>query len=196
MKVILRSLLFLLVAINSSASAGVFNIPHFTAPGSFAVGLEPEFTLNNGANAAINVRYSHGLNELNNFHAILGTGGVERAFRFGGAYSFDFFPDVPKQPGIGLALQALYINRFDSGGMEITTIPYIHKSLTAKGATFEPFMAFPVGISLANGRYHYIGTLAFGSLFQHNEHFNSIVEVGIKMNNSDTYISGGLVYNR
>ena len=177
-----------------SASASVFNLPHFTPPGHFGIGLEPELTFGDNSNAGFNLRYTHGLNELNNLNAFFGTGGDARQFRIGGAYTFDFFPDVPNQPGIGLALQGLFVKRFDVGTIELTLIPYLHKTLSSNQQVFEPFLAVPIGLTLAEGRYQYISTLSIGSLFHHNEHFSSVIELGVKLNNVDTYISGGVIY--
>src|SRR4051812_30956228 len=80
------------------ATAGVFDMPQFVAPGEFAIGLEPEITLSDGAGLATNLRYTHGVSDLSNASAIIGTGGGLRQFRVGGNYTFDFFPDIEKQP--------------------------------------------------------------------------------------------------
>ena len=178
------------------ASAGVFNLPHFTAPGSFAIGLEPELTFGDSTNGGFNARYSHGLNELNNLNMFVGTGGDSRQFRLGSAYTFDFFPDVDKQPGIGMALQGLYVRKLKIGTVELTAIPYVHKTFTSNQQIFELFVAAPLGLALAEGKYQYITSLALGSMFHHDEHFSSVIELGIKLNNVDTYLSGGVIYYR
>src|SRR4051812_7534452 len=80
-----------------SAQAGVFDLPRFVHPGEFAIGIEPEIMLSNGSGVGVNLKYTHGLSDLNNLQIILGTGGGPRQLRFGGAMTFDFFPDLDKQ---------------------------------------------------------------------------------------------------
>lgn len=176
------------------AGAGMFNIPHFTLPGKFSTGIEPELDFTTPTSLAINLRLSYGLNDLNNLHAIVGTGGAARGFRVGGAYTLDFIPDVGSQPGLGIALQTILVQISGTGTVELTAAPYVHKTLVYGQTLFEPFIAYPFGLDLADGMYRYVGTLAVGSLFHHNEHIYSVVELGIKMNNTSTYVSGGVVY--
>lgn len=78
----------------------------------------------------------------------------------------------------------------------MTVIPYLHKSIKREDVTgaIEPFVAVPMGVALSQGTYHTITSLVFGSLFQHTEHFQSVLEFGISMNQANTYLSGGIVY--
>src|SRR4051812_44461440 len=77
--------------------AGVFNLPHFVTSGQFAIGVEPELLMTGTASLGVDLKYTHGVSELSNLTGIIGTGGGSRQFRFGGAYTFDFFPDIEKQ---------------------------------------------------------------------------------------------------
>lgn len=173
---------------------GVFNLPHFVTPGEFAIGVEPELVTTGTAALGINIKYTHGVNDLSNFTGILGTGGGSRLFRVGGNYTFDFFPDTGNQPGIGLALQGLFVQLPNTGSLETTAIPYIHKSFKTDQGPIEPFLAIPVGLSLAQGTYQSLSSVVLGGLFQHSEHLRSVFEFGISISNASTYISGGLVY--
>jgi hypothetical protein len=196
---------FLLAIGSAPVQAGVFNYPHFVTPGEFAIGVEPELTLTNGAGAAINARYTHGLNDLLNLTGIVGTGGGPRQFRLGAAATFDFFPDIQGQPGIGITLQTLWIKvptagRPDgsddtSGQFELTGIPYIHKSIVTKdNGEIEPYVGVPIGMAFQNGQYKALATVAVGSMIKHSDHFRSTIEFGIAVNHTDTYLSGGITY--
>ena len=188
------SFLFWLLATTQSFG-GVFNLPHFVTLGEFAVGMEPELIFMNGATPGVNLKYTHGVSDMNNLTGILGAGGAGRGFRVGGAFTFDFFPDLEKQPGIGLAIGALFVQLPTAGSVELTGTPYIHKNLTYEdNIVIEPFFAVPIGLSLSQGLYQPIATLAFGALFQHNEHFKSVVELGVGLGNTSTYLSGVVVY--
>lgn len=175
--------------------AGVFSTPHFIPPGSSAVGLEPELVLSNGSGFGFNARFTHGVNELNNATLILGTGGGQRRFRAGGNFTFDFFPDIESQPGIGIAVQGMYYRLKTHGQFELTGTPYLHKTFVSEGGnTLEPFLAVPFGMAFASGSYHALSSLAIGSIFKKSESISYIVELGIAINRTDSYVSGGIVY--
>lgn len=188
------------------ARAGSFDLYRFVNPGSWAVGVEPEFILTHGAGFGGNLKFTYGATELNNLTGIIGTGGGDHKFRVGGNFTFDIIPDIDKQPGIGIALQAIYyriaVPMATSGvaaqtvaQLELTAIPYLHKAFkTAAGTEFEPFVTFPVGLSLNGGQYLGLTSLAVGSMFKSSEHFRYVVELGIAINHTDSYISGGVVY--
>jgi hypothetical protein len=178
----------------SVAQGGVFNTYHFVTQGQFAVGLEPEMYFQGGAHYGMNARYTHGLSDLSNFSVLLGAGDDYRGLRLGSTYTFDFFPDVGNQPGIGLALQGIYVRTFGSGALELSAIPYVHKHFTSEGVQFEPFVAIPFGTTLSNGTYVGTLTLAMGSMFVLSPHFNAVGELGVGLSNTDTYLAGGIAY--
>lgn len=186
--------LALISCVGSESLAGVFNLPRFVQPKEYSLGLEPEFNFGGVNGLAINMRGSLGVTEMNNVHVVLGTGSGPRQFRAGGAFTFDFFPDVDNQPGIGLALQGLFVQYPTTGSVEITGIPYIHKAFKTDSGTFDPFLAVPVGISMFGGQYQPIVTLTMGTQYQINEHFSSVLELGVGLTNINTYLSGGVVY--
>lgn len=176
------------------AQAGVFNLPRFIQPKEFAIGAEPEFNFGTVNGVGTNLRGTLGLSDTNNVSVIVGLGTGPRLFRVGGAFTFDFFPDTDGQPGIGLALQGMFIQLPGTGSVELTGIPYIHKSFKSSYGAFDPFLAVPVGLSLAGGTYQPLVTLTVGTQFQHSEHFSSVAEFGAGLSNTNTYISGGVIY--
>ncbi len=178
----------------ATAHAGVFNIPHFVPQGEFAVGAEPELILTNGAGIGGNVKYTQGLTSFADAQGFIGTGSGPQKFRVGGSLIFDFFPDVDKQPGIGIATQLGYFRLRDSGQLELTAIPYIHKAFQSGEGEVDPFLAIPFGWGFQNGQYIPISTLAVGASFKSSEHLSYIAEFGIAINHRESYLSGGIVY--
>jgi hypothetical protein len=178
----------------ASSQAGVFNIPHFVPQGDFAVGLEPEFVLTSGAGVGANLKVTHGITTFANAGAFLGTGTGPQKFRVGGNLTFDFFPDVDKQPGIGISTQLGYFRLEDSGQLELTATPYIHKAFKSGDNEIDPFLAVPFGWAFQNGSYVPISTLAIGAIFKATEHLSYIAEFGIAINHRESYLSGGIVY--
>ncbi len=176
-------------------AVGVFGTPRFISPGSGAIGFEPELILSNGAGVGANVRYQYGLTDLNNVQAILGTGSGPRKFRVGGNATFDFFPDVEGQPGIGIATQAIYYRLKEGRGMlEVTAIPYLHKAFISGSNEIEPYIAIPFGGNFSEGRYEATSTFSVGSMFKSTESIRYLVELGVAINHAESYVSGGLIY--
>ena len=187
---------FSLLSFAPQAEAGVFNLPYFLVPGRSSLGLEPELVLSNGAGLGFNAKYTYGLNDLNNVTAIVGTGTGPRRFRVGGNMTFDFFPDVEGQPGIGIAAQGVYYRLPVDGRFELTGIPYLHKNFITAGNEVDPFLAIPLGMGFSNGTYQVISNVVVGTIFKNpaiaNVRFS--LELGINVNHSESYISGGAIF--
>ncbi len=183
-----------LALVSNAAEAGVFNIYHFVKPGSSAAGVEPEVNFSNGAGVGFNLKYTYGLNELSNVQAIIGSGTGPRRFRIGGNMTFDFFPDVPGQPGIGLATQLIYYRLPDNGVLEITGIPYIHKAYKADDHNIEPFAAVPLGVGFSDGNYFVLAQFVIGTMYHATENLSYVAELGVNINHLESYVSGGAVY--
>jgi hypothetical protein len=184
--------------LSSAAWAGVFNMPHFVSPDRSVLGIEPEAVLTSGGGVGMNLRYTHGLSESSNLTGIVGTGSGPRGFRLGAAMTFDVFPDAASQPGVGFGAQGLLVQLTQAAALELTGFPYIHKRFPASEAqrviAMEPFLALPIGLGLTQGSYRMITSLSIGSLFEHNEHFKSIVELTMGLSGSETILSGGVSY--
>lgn len=175
--------------------SGTFNLVHFTPFEGFAVGVEPEILLTGGTGLGFNLKYTHGISDMINTTAIIGTSDSSRRFRTGVNLVFDFFPDAAGQPGIGMGIQALYFRLKDSRNqIELTAIPYIHKTFMSESREIEPFISFPLGIALSSGRYETISLINIGSLFKATDHFWYCAEFGIAINHTQTYFSGGIIY--
>jgi hypothetical protein len=177
------------------AFAEVFNIPNFVPQGKVALGLEPILILSDGAGVGFNARYTQGFTDFMDGSLLLGTGSGPERFRVGANVVFDFIPDVDNQPGIGIAVQSIYYRLPSAGLLELTGVPYIHKSFaTSGGGAVDPFLAFPLGFNFSDGVYQVTSTLAVGSSFKQTEHLSFIAELGIELNHSESYLSGGIVY--
>lgn len=186
-----------LLSTGPQAHAGVFNLQKFVEPGLFALGLETEVILTSGAGVGFNARYAHGITDLLNLHGILGMGTGPREFRVGAAMTLDFFPDIDNQPGIGIAVQSLFVTMpLNLAQLEVTGIPYIHKAFSISGNELDPYLAVPTGIIFdSNGRYHYLGQVNVGALFKPIERFRFNLEVGVQYwPSTEATVSGGVIY--
>ena len=180
--------------------ASVFTLPQFIEHKSWAIGFEPEATLEStnptgGAGVAITTKFTYGITPLSNLQLGIGSGSGEKSFRFGGAYTFDFIPDLQGQIGAGLGIQAYYFNlRNASGKLETQAFPYLHKKFPGSGISFDPYVAMPYGVSFVSGSALAIWQLALGTFFKTSEHLGYNTELGLNLKNSDTYLSVGVTY--
>lgn len=178
-----------------AAFAGVFNTPQFVLEDRFAIGIEPELVFSDPAGAGVNAHYTHGVSDLLNAGAVVGYGGGKRKFRVGGKAVFDFFPDTEDQPGIGIAAQGLFVDLKQGSQLELSLIPYIHNLFVSDENTFDPFVAVPFGIAIGSGDIMGQATVVVGSNFKQSEHFGFVLELGVEVSNTDTYLSGGVIYS-
>ena len=175
--------------------AGVFDIPHFVDSGDFKIGLVPEVTFQHPSGVGMNFKYTHGISDVFNLQGVIGTGGGTKQFRVGSALTFDAFPDTDAQPGLGIAVQAIYLRRFEEKGeLEVSLVPYLHKTFTTGSSAFDPFVAFPIGWAVESETTRSRMTLAVGSMFNANDSVRYVVEMGVNVKNSASYFSGGIVY--
>ncbi len=196
-----KSLLFVaalaLLAPFPVAHAGVFNLQKFVEPGLFAVGLEPEVIVTAPAGVGANAKYTHGITDLINLQGTVGMGTGPREFRVGAAITFDFFPDIDNQPGIGVASQVMFMTLpLGAARVDVTGIPYIHKAFHMSGNELDPYLGLPTGIIFgSNGLYYFQGIVAAGALFKPIERFRFNLEVGVQyMPSTEVTISGGVIY--
>lgn len=179
------------------AKAGLFNLPRFVEPGKNAVGVEPEVTLTSGGGFAGNLHYTQGLTDLNNLHLLLGMGTGVRRFRIGASFTFDFFPDVGDQPGMGIATQGVYYRyKGGFGQLETALIPYLHKSFhRGSGDQIEPYFAIPIGPAFRSGEYTWTTQVVMGAIYRRTDtDIQFVGEVGVNVNKTESYVSGGILY--
>ena len=187
---------FILLALHSPtrAHAGLGTLTHFIAPGEFSLGADIDLTLTSGAGVAGNLKFTQGVNELVNMTAVLGSGCGPRRFRVGGNMIIDFIPDIDGQPGMGFAIQGIYFRLPDSGQLELTGIPYLHKTFVSGNNEIEPFLGLPLGAAFSEGRYRALSQVVAGSMFKSSAKFRYTMEFGIAVNNTESYIAGGITY--
>lgn len=189
--------LSLFLCLASTAEAGVFNMARFVDKGTNAFGFEPEAVMSNGGGIAANLRYSQGVTELNDVFGLVGTGTNVRNFRIGGGMTFDFIPDMENQPGLGVGLQGIYYRyKGGVGQLETSIVPYIHKNFgNGQGNFIEPFLAVPFGPAFHSGKYDWLATVALGAIFHEDKSpVRFIAECGVNVNKTESYFSGGILY--
>jgi hypothetical protein len=194
----------LLVVSSQTLLADIFGLAHFIAPQSYSLGLEPVLIMHNGlvsgSGFGINVKGTYGISNLSNFILTVGTGAGPQRFHWNGTFSLDFFPDYQNQPGIGMALGLGTTNNGQETGWEAVSTFYVHKTIalhpdeSGKQFILEPFLAIPLGLWLAKGRYFVESSVTIGSFYHFSEKWSSVAELGIGFQHTNTYLSGGMIY--
>ncbi len=181
----------------STVWAGFFTMPHFVPQGQFTLGLEPEIAFTSGGSFGTNFRYTQGLNETSNITGVFGTGSGSRGLRGAVAMTFDVFPDSAKQPGVGFGAMGNLMQRDNLGEVGLGGFAYIHKNFELTNnyiKAVEPFLAVPLALELLAGGFRMVSAVSLGTMFLHNPHLRSVLEVTVGINGSDTLISGGVAY--
>lgn len=201
---ILGLVLITLSAAEVGYSVGVTTLPRFVEPAKFAITLEPELTFGSQAGLGVNGRYTQGVSDYVNLTGVLGTGVGPRQFRVGFGPTFDFFPDVDRQPGIGINVQAFY-SRIDPGivdgasdqygRFEALATPYIHKAFHLKsGREIDPFFAVPFGVGAGGRPAQGLASAVIGILFKPVSRVRVSAEIGVPIVGMDAYFSTSIAY--
>jgi hypothetical protein len=78
----------------------------------------------------------------------------------------------------------------------VQAMPYVHKTFFSaeKGTEIEPYFAVPFGLGFSDGNYRAITQFVIGGMFKSSEKVRTILEFGIALNNTESYLSTGVVY--
>ncbi len=226
----MRGALIIFAILNSvHAHAGAFWLTDFVLPDSWALGIEPELILDEDSGLGIQAHFKKGFTDLVNGSVFVGTGDSKRRFRTGGELVFDLFPENESQPGIGFAAHGAYIRRLHpdlvsraagqrQGVLELTVIPYVHKSFvsgiktreTAKKAdgtatedeavaksedrALDPFVALPIGWNFADSHYQPMAQFILGVVIKTSANFHWNFELDMPIQHAQLTVSGGVAY--
>jgi len=185
----------LLIASTAQAMTTINTLPRFIEPQKWALGFEPAVAFSQNASLAGVGKFSYGLSDWNNLQLVFGNGTGDHQFRAGMQLTADIFPDYDGQPGIGIGGSVQYSRFTNLGQLELSVFPYIHKALNLSGTKeIEPYIAFPFGMNFRDGNYLPTSQLVVGAMFQNTKYFRYSFELGMAINNTDSFVSGGVTY--
>lgn len=188
-------LTFALLCLPTASDAAIFDAPDILQENSGAVGAFGELLLSDPTSEGVEVRGRYGLSDDLNVAAILGTGSKSRQKRFGGEVVYNLIPDWDGQLGLSLLGTAMYLERFNSGGIHLRAGIMAHKKF--EGFGLNPaivYLALPFQFDGRSNRYTTGGQVVLGTLMDLVEggHFYGAGEGGVKLGNADSYILAGL----
>lgn len=175
--------------------ATVFDAADILPPNAGAVGAMGEIVLTDPTSEGAEVHARYGLTEDWNVGVILGTGDKDKNFRFGGQGIFNLLPDWEKQLGLSFLGKALYLRRYDTGGLQLQVGPILHKRITGwtslpanvhAGFFWEP--------EVRSGSSSSGTQIEVGSNFDIAQQGKAYVdaELGIKLARTDSYVLVGI----
>ena len=185
----------LIMFVPHQSQATVFDAADILPPNSGAIGTMGEIVLTDPTSEGLEVHGRYGLNEDWNVGAILGTGDKDKNFRLGGEGIFNLLPDWEKQVGLSFLAKALYLRRFETGGIQLQGGAIVHKRITGwtnlpanihAGIFWEP--EFRSGSSSSGTQ------IEIGSNFDIADQGRAYVaaELGLKLARTDSYVLLGI----
>lgn len=128
-----KILLCLLSLLPAAAYATVFDAADILPSNSGAISAMGEILLSDPTSEGVELHGRYGLSDDWNVSAILGTGTKEKNFRFGGQGVFNLLPDWEGQVGLSFLGKALYLRRYEKGGLQTQVGPVVHKRFKGWG---------------------------------------------------------------
>jgi hypothetical protein len=177
------------------SQATVFDAADILAPNAGAIGAMGEIVLTDPTSEGLEGHARYGLNEDWNVGAIVGTGDKDKNFRLGGEGIYTLLPDWEKQLGLSFLAKALYLRRYETGGIQLQVGAILHKRITGwtnlpanlhAGIFWEP--EFRSGNSSSGTQ------IELGSNFDIADQGRTYVaaEVGLKLARTDSYVLLGI----
>ena len=177
-----------------TAHATVFDAADILPENSGAVSAFGELLLSDPSSEGIEVHSRYGLTDDWNVGAVLGTGTKDKNFRFGGEGVFNLLPDWQGQVGLSFLGKALYLRRFEKGGLQTQIGPIVHKRFTGWGGwPANVHAGFLWQFEARSGDVSSGSQVVLGSDFDigAKSRYYMTTEIGVKIARSDSYILVG-----
>lgn len=177
-----------------SAQAAVFDAGDILPKNAGAISGFGEILLSDPTSEGIEARGRYGLNEDWNVGAMIGTGTKEKNFRMGGEAIYTLLPDWEGQVGLSFLGDAVYLRRYETGGLQMRVGPLLHKRITGWGGLPADLHTGLFWQIEARQDHLTSGTqIELGSNFDLSEagRYYMGAELGIKLAKTDSYILVG-----
>lgn len=157
--------------------------------GQYQIGAEPQFLLNHGGGANMNVFFDAPVNDSTSARITLGGGSVD--FSTMASLKFVPFPDVDNQPAIGVRV-GVGAARDESENILFGQVaPLVSKKVDTEYGLMTPYVAVPFELMNTKEDNHGSSQFVVGSEYTHPDlpqaRFGA--EVGMELSKSYTYLS-------
>lgn len=179
---------------NTYAYFGTVTTGDMLVPGQYSGGLETQFVTNEDSGANLVGHFEGALNEDFNYLAELGFGTTD--FHSSARLKWVPFPDVDRQPAIGLIGGLGYSQYDDSSELSFRIQPIVSKKFVTDIGDLIPYVSLPVGVRSYDDETFSPVQLVFGAELK-TLYFKNLTffgEVGFELSDAFTYISFAGVY--
>ncbi|QDK37540.1 hypothetical protein [Bdellovibrio sp. NC01] len=157
--------------------------------GSYQVGFEPQLLTDKDSGGNFNLLLDAPLNDSTSARVVLGGGTID--FNAFASVKFVPFPDVDKQPAMGIRLGAGIARNEDDNILQLQAAPLLSKKYDTDYGLAVPYFAIPFTFLNTKDENFVATNLAIGSEFHYHEWNNVTLggEIGLDLNKSWSYIS-------
>jgi hypothetical protein len=164
------------------------------SPGQYGASLETQFVTQNNSGANLVGRFDGAYSRDLNYRAELGFGSTD--FHASGMVKWIPFPDVDKQPAIGLMGGLGYAQYDDNSEVSLKAYPLISKRFIVDIGEIVPYASLPIGIRSYGGETLVPVQFTAGSELKtlYFKDLTFFAEIGFNLSNSFSYISFAALY--
>lgn len=189
---LLATILFLasaLMAREAQAFYSVMDTGSLLKEGHYKLGVETQFVTSGDQGVNLNARMDGPITDELNWKAELGVGTTD--FLAGGYVKWVPFPDVEKQPAVGLIAGALYAHYEHINEISLRVAPFISKKFGFEFGDLTPYFALPMGLRSADSSTQVPVQASFGAEFRPSafEKINFLAEMGFDVVKAFPYFS-------
>lgn len=156
---------------------------------TYQVGLEPQLLTNKNSGGNLNIFIDGPVNDSTSARLLLGGGSVD--FNAFASVKWVPFPDVDRQPALGLRLGA-GLSRINSDNIvQLQAAPLLSKKYNTDYGLAVPYFALPFTFNNTKSENFVATNLSVGSEFHYHEWKAVTIggEIGLDLNKSWSYIS-------
>lgn len=157
--------------------------------GSYQVGIEPQLLTSKDSGGNINVFFDTPVNDSTSARILLGGGSID--FNAFASVKWVPFPDVDKQPAMGLRLGAGVARNESENIIQLQAAPMVSKKYETEYGLAVPYFAVPLTFLNTKNENFVATNLTVGSEFHYHEWNNMTLggEIGLDLNKSWSYLS-------
>lgn len=159
------------------------------APNTYQVGFEPQLITSKDAGGNFSIFFDAPVNDETSARVLLGGGTID--FNAFASVKWVPFPDVDKQPAMGLRFGAGIARNEDENIIQLQAAPLLSKKYDTEYGLAVPYFALPFTFLNTKDENYVATNLAVGSEFHYHEWKGVTLggEIGLDLNKSWSYIS-------
>lgn len=179
----------LLLGSNAHAFMSIAESGEILPANTYQIGVEPQLLTDKNPGGNLDLFFDAPLNDSTSARLLLGGGSVD--FNAFASVKWMPFPDVDKQPAMGLRFGAGVARDEDENILQLQVAPMVSKKFDTDYGMSVPYLAIPFTFVNTKDDNFVATNLTVGSEFHYHE-WKSVTmggEIGLDLNKSWTYLS-------